>query len=222
MACSVVDDLPLFRNSPLIKEGRKTMQYHRIQRRIAAIGLLAGVFAALLGGCRFPGAVAPRNVTNATLVITSMNDGNVLLSDVVTQGQGADNIIEVEFKSSLMGLGDEDDADWPDTDIAGPGPLDDILLNRYRVQYLRTDGGQVPGEFTMGIHILIPAESDHTRIQIVAVRGFAKSASPLRQLWERGELTMTAEFTFYGEDGYGNDVVVSSALPICFGNYPDN
>lgn len=190
------------------------------RRIVPAIGILVSVLTASLGGCRFPGATDPQNLTNAVLAITSINDGNVLRSDVVTKGQATDDIIEVEFKSSVLTLGDEDATDWNGTDIGGESPLDDITLSRYRVVYSRSDSGPVPTEFTLGVHILIPAKSDQVT-QIVIVRGFAKSYTPLRELWELGELTLTATITFYGEDGYGNDVVISGALPVCFGNYPD-
>lgn len=186
--------------------------------RVIGIGILISLLMVSLSGCKFPGAADPHNVTNSVLEITEINEGKVLQSDLLVGGRNTDDIISVAFKSSILTIGT--DENWDNTDVGGTSPLDNITLSTYHVRYLRSDGGPVPTEFTMGIHILIPVVSEKT-IEIVIVRGFAKSHSPLKELWDSGQLTVTASITFYGEDGYGNDVVITGALPICFGNYPD-
>lgn len=166
-------------------------------------------------GCGKPGG-STNNLTNSLVRVVSVNDNAPFLSDVLTGGVPVDDIITVTLKSESRQLGEGDNPTDPD----GPSPFDTITLRSYHIAYLRSDGGPNPPHLTGSTHIRIEPNSEATT-KIIVVRAQDKHRSPLEELRDDGQLFTSAFITFYGEDGYGNDIKVPASLAISFANYPD-
>jgi len=179
------------------------------------IGLsILALFIGLMIGCGKPGP--GDNFTSSLLTVTSITDtaGNVpLQSDVLTSGALTDDIVTVTLRSESK---DPNGATTP----LDPGPLDNITLTQYRVDYLRTDGGPVPASFNSNMNLFL-APNTEASTNIVIIRAFDKNRSPLVELRDGGEIFATVLITFFGEDGFGNDVSTSGSISVSFGNFPD-
>lgn len=199
------------------------MTYYITRKRIAStiqirwmtVFLLIGL---VLGSCGWPQS-SDTNVSNVLLTIVSLHDNKVFKSDVVSGGASTDDIVTLTVKSERRSIGGPDFGD--SYDIGGPSPFDTVILSTCHVAYIRSDGGLNPADFTIGINLTVPADSERDA-EIVLVRAFDKNRSPLKELWNGGQILTTAVIALYGEDGYGNDIVVHGSLPVSFGNYPDN
>ena len=167
-------------------------------------------------GCGKPGG-SENNFTNSFVTVVSINANVPLQSDVLTSGFGSDDIVTIQFKSEPRQTGSEEDNP---TDPDGPSPFDTIVLHSYHVTHQRSDGGPNPAAFTAGLNLTIPANSE-AEANIVIVRAFDKHRSPLEELRDDGEIFTTSIITFFGEDGFGNDIAISGSLAISFANFPD-
>jgi len=170
-----------------------------------------------LAGCGKPGN-SSTNTTNAFVMVTSVNENAPLQSDVLTNGYAKDDTVKVKFKSQRRQLGS---GDTNPTDPDGVSPFDTIMLQQYVVNYQRSDGGPNPSAFTGGLNITLAPDAE-AEASIVVVRAFDKHRSPLEELRDDGEIFTSAVITFYGEDGYGNDLAVSGSLSISFANFTDS
>jgi hypothetical protein len=109
---------------------------------------------------------------------------------------------------------------------AGPSTLNQVTINRYRVEYRRTDGRNTPG-----VDVPFPFDSAITFTVLgdgVASMGFeivrhvAKGEAPLKALESNGQIINTiARVTFYGRDQAGNEVSVWGDVGIDFGDFAD-
>ncbi len=169
-----------------------------------------------LHGCGKPGNSA-YNLTNSFVTIISINDNQPFQSDVITDGHGTDDTTVVKFisQSRQPGSGDSNPTD-PD----GPSPFDTILLYSYHITHQRSDEGPNPADFTAGLNLTIVPDSE-VEVTIVIVRAFDKHRSPLQELRDDGEIFTTSVITFYGEDGYGNDISITASIALSFANFPD-
>ena len=111
--------------------------------------------------------------------------------------------------------------------IASPSDLNSVTVNRYRVEYRRTDGRStqgvdVPYAFDSAATFTVPAEgTGGTGFEIV--RHSAKEEAPLMALASNGDIIATiATITFYGRDQAGNDISASANVGINFGNFADD
>jgi hypothetical protein len=105
-------------------------------------------------------------------------------------------------------------------------PLNQVTFTRYRVQYRRSDGRNVPGvdvpydidgalTFTVGTGDAVTAGFE-------LVRHTAKNEAPLRALRTAATTINTvSEVIFYGRDLAGNDVQATASMQINFGNFGD-
>ncbi|MCX7975408.1 MAG: hypothetical protein N3B16_13060 [Candidatus Aminicenantes bacterium] len=118
--------------------------------------------------------------------------------------------------------------------LLNPAPLmgasiyNDILVNRYIVNYTRTDNKNNPG-----VDVPYPIEGmlnalvriDQTvQVSFIVVKETAKLEPPLRNLAigrAEGVLTVIAKIDFYGEDLAKRKVKASGYLTIEFANYTD-
>ncbi len=164
-------------------------------------------------GCSKP-ADTSLNFTNSFVTVVSINDNKPFQSDVLTDGFGSDDVVTVNFKSESW-------VDADDPTVPRTSPLNTVLLNTYHVTHQRSDGGPNPSDFTTGMNLTIPIDSE-AAANVVLVRAFDKHRSPLEELRDDGEMFTTSVITFYGEDGYGNDVSVSTSIAISFANFPDS
>ncbi|PID59150.1 hypothetical protein CSB45_01740 [candidate division KSB3 bacterium] len=184
--------------------------------RTFSIAVFISLFlASSLMGCGKPGA-SSTNLTNSHVTITSINDNAPLLSDVLNGGAVTNDIITVNFHCSSKHLGSGTNPTNPDESSS----FDTIIFRSYHVEHLRSDGGPNPQDFTLGTNLVLEPDSS-AEVRIVIVSAFIKNRSPLKELRDEGQIVTTARVTFYGEDGYGNDISVRSSLSIAFANYPD-
>ena len=109
---------------------------------------------------------------------------------------------------------------------ASPSLTNTVTINRYRVEYLRTDGRNTPGVdvpygFDSAVTSTVPSDGD-VKIGFNLVRHAAKEEAPLRALADSGQfISVIATVTFYGQDQAGNEVSVASRIGIDFGNFAD-
>jgi hypothetical protein len=109
---------------------------------------------------------------------------------------------------------------------SNPSFLNAVTINRYRVDYVRSDGRNTPGvdipyAFDSAVTFTVPSDGviSH-RFEIV--RHVAKEEAPLKALIVNGNIISTiANVTFYGRDQAGNEVSVASSVGINFGNFGD-
>jgi hypothetical protein len=109
-----------------------------------------------------------------------------------------------------------------------PSTLNEITVSRYRVQYRRSDGRNVPGvdvpygfdgAFTGTVSTTgsLTAGFDLVRVQ-------AKIEPPLKNLANGGAqnvISTIAEITFFGRDQAGNEVSVTGSISVNFSDYGD-
>ena len=107
-----------------------------------------------------------------------------------------------------------------------PSLMNAVTINRYRVEYKRTDGRftqgvDVPFAFDSAITVTVmPGEDTSAGFQIV--RHTAKAEAPLAALSLSGNIISTiATVTFYGRDQAGNEVTASANIGIDFGDFAD-
>jgi hypothetical protein len=107
-----------------------------------------------------------------------------------------------------------------------PTTNNQVTIRRYRVDYTRTDGRNVPGldvPFGFdGASTATIAPGGTATIGFEIVRNAAKLEAPLVQLINGANLLDTiATVTFYGTDQVGNAVSVSGTIRVTFGNFAD-
>jgi hypothetical protein len=118
-----------------------------------------------------------------------------------------------------------------DRGLSGTGgsifPINQVVLNRYHVQFRRADGRGVPGVdvpygFDGGVSITL-GESPVT-VPFEIVRHQAKLEPPLRSLAGFGGrlfISTLADVTFYGQDLAGNEIQVMGTMNVSFADYAD-
>jgi hypothetical protein len=111
-----------------------------------------------------------------------------------------------------------------DISVVEPSTNNSVTINRYRVEYVRADGRNVPGvdvpySFDGAATTTVPAGGTATMI-IELVRHTAKLEAPLVGLVTNGgALSMMARVTFFGTDQVGNDVMAVGSIQITFGDF---
>ena len=113
------------------------------------------------------------------------------------------------------------------TIVTGPAPINAITLNRYHVEYIRTDGRNTPGvdvpvPFDGAVTATVHAQTVDVPFEIV--RNAAKLEAPLKSLAGLGGrviISTICQVTFYGKDLAGNDVQAVATITINFGDFPD-
>jgi len=110
--------------------------------------------------------------------------------------------------------------------INGSSFLQDIIVNRYRVDYFRSNNRNTPGvdvpfgiDGTMNIRVTIGGSSAGG---IVVVRHEAKREPPLAFLdsdQSEGVITAQAQLQFFGQDIAGHNVSTTGFLEIHFANF---
>lgn len=109
---------------------------------------------------------------------------------------------------------------------ASPSALNMVTINRYRVEYRRTDGRNTPGvdvpfPFDSGLTFTIPADGEVTA-GFEIVRHSAKEEAPLRALVSSGNMiSAIATVTFYGQDQAGNEISAFGNIGVDFGDFGD-
>jgi hypothetical protein len=111
----------------------------------------------------------------------------------------------------------------------GPNRLNDVILERYEVQYVRSDGRDqegvdVPYRITGPVNSLVPVD-ESADVPIVIVRHQAKAEPPLRNLVGGfgGALVLTtaARITIHGRTISGKAVQAQGQMQITFADFGD-
>jgi len=141
---------------------------------------------------------------------------NTLQSDVQTQGGVFEDpgrvTMRVQYKDPTSGTVDA---------------INFVTLTRYRVDFRRSDGRNVPGvDVPYGFDgaATTTIAGNATQMTFVLVRAQAKAEPPLRNLrggGGAGLISTIAEVTFYGKDQTGSDVSVTGQISVNFADWAD-
>ncbi len=206
-------------------------------RTLRALGLVAAI-AAPLAGCTKAQTVGK---SPAYLIIDSLtgssgaepdDEDGVLASDVrtlVKQDVGGEQVQVPTIYEDIgnvtfrLALKDPGSTTTPST----PSPANFITINRYRVQFRRSDGRQTPGvDVPYGFDGAFTATVSGSGIKasFTLVRIQAKTENPLVLLAGRNAsnaISTIADVTFYGSDQAGNEVNVSGQIGVDFADWGD-
>jgi hypothetical protein len=154
--------------------------------------------------------------------------GGVLESDVVTNVKtsvGGQDVLQPTVYEDLgqaklrMAL--------KDVSIAGPTAANAVTVNRYHVDFKRSDGRNTPGaDVPYGFDGAASGTigADGGQLTFVIVRAQAKLEAPLKALQNGGgaiTISTIAEVTFYGADQNGNTVSVTGSISVNFADWGD-
>ena len=111
----------------------------------------------------------------------------------------------------------------------GPSQLNTVVIDRYRVRFIRGDGREtqgvdVPWSFDGGATATIPPNGS-AQVVFDLVRHTAKREPPLSNMWNGGGprfLNTIAEVTFYGHDLAGNEITAIGNIQVNFGDFADD
>ena len=149
-----------------------------------------------------------------------MSDVQVLVDETIN---GVDTKVPTIFNDSVTA---SIRAVQKNPDIAATA-VTAITLTRYHVDFIRSDGRNVPGVdvpygFDGGLGITV--SSGNVDVPINLVRHQAKLEPPLKNLAGTGGLgfiSTIAEITFYGRDQNGNEASVKGRIDVQFGDFSD-
>ena len=191
--------------------------------RAAALLLLAGA-TTVAGGCS---STVREGQASSYLVLQRLEGASgaesgapfqsVLRSDVQTKGSIYEDNGRVALSIAMKDV----------TNPTGPSANNVITLNRYRVEYRRTDGRNTPGEdvpyaFDGAMGVTVSDQS--TSVVFTLVRAQAKLEKPLITLkGNNGALVIStiADVTFFGKDQTGRDVTVTGSMSINYADWAD-
>lgn len=191
--------------------------------RAAALMLLAGA-SGLVSGCsetvrtgQSPAYLVLQRLEGSSGAETGAPFQTILQSDVLTKG----SVFEDNGRATMtIALRDV-------TNPAGPSANNLITLNRYRVEYRRTDGRNTPGvdvpyPFEGAVGVTVGEQATAAIFTLVRVQ--AKLEAPLvtlRQLNGAIAISTIADVTFFGKDQTGRDVTVTGSMTINFADWAD-
>ena len=182
----------------------------------------------LLMGCT---ATEDDDTTNTFLTIVAMTttnggtgeEGEDLFSDVCQGGGAFPNCTVFNDNATVTIRAQVKDSTHP----ASINGVNDIVITRYRVTYLRADGRNTPGvdvpfPFDGVTSFRIPPDGSLVDELFMVVRQQAKLESPLRELAGAGGNVLISTLTqidFFGRDGAGRDITVRGHVNIVFGDF---
>jgi hypothetical protein len=190
--------------------------------------LVAAGVAASVASC---GELTRQGTASSYLIVTALEGasgakpdefGGTLRSDVLTMIEDVPTIFnDIGRVRMTLGLKDPGSSTSPNA----PTTNNLITVNRYRVQYIRTDGKNTPG---VDVPNAIDGAITFTVGDAESIAGFdlvrhtSKREAPLRALaFNFTILSTIAEVTFYGRDQTGREVSVTARMTIDFGNFSD-
>ena len=155
-----------------------------------------------------------------------------LLSDVQTLVPATVNGQEVRVPTIFDDIGQATLRLEPkDRGLSGTGgsvfPLNQVALNRYRIEFNRTDGRNAKGvdvPHTIDGALTVTIGESPVTVPFEMVRHQAKLEAPLRALANFGGrlfISTIATITFYGADLAGNEIQVSGTMSVSFSDYAD-
>jgi len=111
--------------------------------------------------------------------------------------------------------------------VAAPSAVNSVTVNRYHVEFKRSDGRNSPGvDVPYGFDGAATGTigTDGGVLTFVLVRAQAKLEAPLKALRNGGGaivISTIAEITFYGADQNGNTVSVTASISVNFADWGD-
>lgn len=168
------------------------------------------------------GAASGTGQTSTPLLSDTCDSPNTAPQDPQTCVVVNDNA-DLTFRNDFLQIG-------PGSGVSGgPTFLNDVVVSRYRVDYIRPNGRNTPGvDVPFGIdgtmNVTVPANNSATG-SIIVVRHEAKREPPLSEL-DNGPaenvLTANAQIQCYGTDLAGRVVSAIGWLEIHFANYAES
>lgn len=169
------------------------------------------------------------NSIEATSGADPTKKGNVLESDVLTyvktQIDGKEARVPTIFEDSAvvtfhLAMKNPD----PDVELT---PSNFITVNRYHVEYLRSDGRSTPGvdvpyAFDGAFTATVSGTDSGGGFTLVRIQ--AKNEAPLKLLAGGGSafsISTIAKVTFYGQDQAGHEVSVEGQISVNFADWGD-
>jgi hypothetical protein len=184
----------------------------RVTKLVRCATLAAGVVAA--ASC---GDVIRSSRSPVMLAVNSLTagDSTTLLSDVVSD---AGTVSDDQGAVTLTVI-------MKDVSVS-PTTNNRVTVNRYRVEYRRADGHNIPGVDVPhpfdGVATVGIAAGASGAFSFELVRHIAKLESPLVQLRSNLNVISTiAQVTFFGTDQVGNDVSAVGSMLINFADIAD-
>ena len=172
---------------------------------------------ALVGSCN---ELAKTDRAASFLVIELLTGGTeadtVFQSDVLTGGTVFEDPGTITARLALKSPGSS-------TSPTAPTSANWITINRYRVAYVRTDGGAVPRPFEGAMTFTVTGGTASVNFTLVTLS--AKLEPPLVNLRNGGgELVIStvAEITFFGHDQTGTEVTADGRITVNFADWADN
>ena len=192
--------------------------------RLAALLLMAGAATAVAGCSKtVREGQSPAYLVLQRLEAAAGSSGSsgtfttVLRSDVRTKGSIFEDNGSVTLLLALKDV----------TNPTGPTTNNLITLNRYRVEFRRTDGRNAQGEdvpYAFEGAMTMTVTDAPSSATFTLVRAQAKLEKPLITLTGgNGALVIStiADVTFFGKDQTGRDVTVSGAISVNFADWAD-
>ena len=145
--------------------------------------------------------------------------GNTLFSDVITTKDGQTGVFadigKVSFSLAMKDAGS----------ATAPTTANFITVDRYHVQFIRSDGRNKPGidvPYPFDGAFTTTVGGDGANGAFTIVRHTSKLEAPLLALGSNGVIISTlAEVTFYGHDQTGREASASARMSVDFGNFQD-
>ncbi len=194
----------------------RTMRAAAVLLLAGATGLTAGCSSTVRSG-QSPAYLVLQRLEGSSGAESGGTFQSVLRSDVLTKGGIFEDNGRVTLSLALKDV----------TNPTGPTANNLITLNRYRVEYRRTDGRNTPGvdvpyafEGALGVTV----GEQPTAAVFTLVRVQAKLEAPLvtlRQLNGALVISTIADVTFFGKDQTGRDVTVAGSMSINFADWAD-
>lgn len=180
-------------------------------RILSDISKLA-ILGAMVAACN---PAVDDNRSAVITIISEINDGTALNSDVV----GNSGILEDEVEVVVQSI-----AKAPDI-----GDVSELYTARFTeaiITFVRPDGLNEPGidvpfPLRQNINVTVAPDSD-TTFSLTIVTHLMKEESPLRDLILQGgekEINATAFIQLRGADLAGNGLVAEGTLPVFFGDF---
>lgn len=192
----------------------------KIQRGAALLLVLAG--GLLSASC---GSAVMQGRAPSYLVIDRLQGASgakpaevstVVQSDVLTKG----GVYEDPGSVTLH-------VEMKDTTSTGPSYVNAITLERFHVDFVRSDGRGTQGvdvPFSFDGAVTATISGDVSTVAFTLVRIQAKLEAPLMALRGIGgavAISTIANVTFYGHDQAGNSVSVTGAISVTFADWAD-
>jgi hypothetical protein len=195
----------------LAQSRRKTMNAVRA-------GAVVVLGALTWGGCTPD--FAENGNSQVTLILTAINDGAPLDSDVrISTGAICPDLVTVRLENHFK-----------NPNVTDTGFRHDLIVERYEVHYLRSDGRgvegvDVPFSLTGNLAALVPEEGEST-FSLEVVRRQAKVEPPLGNLTGGGGafvVTMFADITLHARTATGEVAnPVTGRLQLDFADFADD